>query len=99
MIRAATFHGAQAIAAPLGTKPEFGLVREGYLADLVIVDGNPMENFKILNGMGVIKADPATKTLSRDTAIAYVVKDGVVYRPRKLLDDVRDMVAAARAQR
>ena len=99
VIRAATFHGAQAIAAPLGTKPEFGLVREGYLADLVIVDGNPMENFKILNGMGVIKADPAAKTLSRDTAIAYVIKDGVVYRPRKLLDDVRDMVAAARAQR
>ena len=98
VIRAATFHGAQTIAAPLGTKPEFGLVREGYLADLVIVDGNPMENFKILNGMGVLKADPATKAFSRDTAIAYVIKDGVVYQPRQLLKDVRDMVAAARAQ-
>ena len=98
VIRAATFDGAQAIAAPLDTKPEFGLVREGYLADLVIVDGNPMENFKILGGMGVLRVDPEARTVSRDTAIEYVVKDGLVYTPRELLEDVREIVANARQQ-
>lgn len=95
VIRAATFHGAEAIAAPLGRAADFGLVREGYLADLVIVDGNPLENFKILNAMGVIEVDPLTRAVSRDTALAYVIKDGIVYEPKKLLRDIREIVTEA----
>ena len=57
-----------------------------------------MENFKILGGMGVLRVDPEAKTVSRDTAIEYVVKDGLVYTPRELLEDVREIVANARQQ-
>lgn len=95
VIRAATFHGAQTIAAPRGEAPEFGLVREGYLADLMVIDGNPLENFKILGGMGVINVDAKTHSISRSTAISYVIKDGIVYEPERLLKEVREMVEEA----
>lgn len=98
VIRAASMHGAEAIAAPTGEAPQFGLVREGYLADLVVVDGNPLENLKILGGMGVLRTDEASGAIMRDTSLEYVVKDGIVYRPRELLDDVRALAAAASAE-
>ena len=39
VIRGATMHGAEALFEPKGLPIEFGIVREGLLADLVIVPG------------------------------------------------------------
>ena len=41
VIRGATMHGAEALFEPKGQPIDFGIVREGLLADLVIVPENP----------------------------------------------------------
>ena len=41
---AATKRGGEIMGAP----GELGLVKEGYLADLILVDGDPLSNIKIL---------------------------------------------------
>jgi imidazolonepropionase-like amidohydrolase len=46
MIRSATMFGAQALHEPKGKPIDFGIIRPGLLADMVIVDQNPLENFK-----------------------------------------------------
>jgi imidazolonepropionase-like amidohydrolase len=43
-LRAATMYGGQL----MGRGDELGLVREGYLADLLLVDGDPTQNIAIL---------------------------------------------------
>ncbi len=92
VIRSATMHGAEA----LGVADELGTVEAGKLADLVIVDENPLENFKVLYGTGAIRYDPATQTVSRVGGIKYTIKNGVVYDAPGLLAEVRRMVAASK---
>ena len=45
VIRWATVHGAEL----LGQGDELGRVKEGYLADLIVVDGDPLEDISVLN--------------------------------------------------
>ena len=45
-IRAGTYHAAQTLFKPTGKPIEFGVVEPGMLADLVIVDANPIQNLK-----------------------------------------------------
>jgi imidazolonepropionase-like amidohydrolase len=97
VIRSATKWGAEAIAAPKGTSPEFGTVRAGYLADLVMVDQNPVANLKVLYGTGWIHLDDATNKVERIGGVKYVMKDGILYDAKKLLADVETMVKDAKA--
>ena len=55
VIRAATMHGAEALHEPKGVEPEFGIVRAGMLADLVLVDQNPLQNLMVLYGTGHLR--------------------------------------------
>jgi imidazolonepropionase-like amidohydrolase len=96
VIRAATLHGAEIIAKPTGRPVEFGLLRPGLLADLVIVDQNPLENFKVLYGTGALKLDDRTGRVERVGGVTYTIKDGIVYDAKRLLADVRQMVADAK---
>ena len=57
VIQAATMNGAITLAEPKGKAPEFGIVRAGMLADMVIVDQNPLQNFKVLYGSGALQAE------------------------------------------
>jgi imidazolonepropionase-like amidohydrolase len=79
VIRSATMWGAEAIAAPHGTKPEFGMVRPGLLADLVFVDQNPIANLKVLYGTGWLRVNDSTGAVERVGGIKYVMKDGILY--------------------
>jgi hypothetical protein len=97
VIRAATFHGAQSLAAPTGKKPEFGLVREGMLADLVLVEENPLANLKVLYGTGAVRVNDDTGKVERAGGVKYVIKDGIVYDAKQLLADVEKIVADAKA--
>ena len=97
VIRSATMWGAEAISAPRGTKPEFGIIRPGMLADLVIVDQNPIENLKVLYGTGWIHVNDTTGSAERIGGIKYVMKDGILYDAKKLLRDVEVMVQQAKA--
>ena len=61
VIRAATMHAAQALHEPkAASRCEFGVVRAGLLADMVIVDQNPLQNLKVLYGTGAVRLNDST---------------------------------------
>jgi Amidohydrolase family len=98
VIRSATLYGAQALHEPKGKQIEFGLLRPGLLADMVIVDQNPLENLKVLYGTGAVKLNDQTGRAERVGGVKYTIKDGIVYDAKKLLADVAAMVERAKAK-
>jgi imidazolonepropionase-like amidohydrolase len=92
VIQAATMNGAITLAEPKGKAPEFGIVRAGMLADMVIVDQNPLQNFKVLYGTGALKLNDKTGKPEQVGAVKYTIKDGIVYDAKQLLADVAAMV-------
>lgn len=101
VVRAATYHGALQLHKPKGLEDQidFGILRPGLRADLVVVEENPLENLKVLYGTGAVKLDDDTGAVERVGGVKYTVKDGIVYDARKLLADVREMVRAQKAER
>lgn len=95
VVRAATLHGDETLHKPLGTPVEFGMVKPGLLADLVIVDENPLANFKVLYGTGAIKINDDNKVV-RVGGVKYTIKDGIVYDAKQLLKDCENMVNKAK---
>ncbi len=91
VIRAATINGAEV----LGMDDQIGSIQPGKLADLVIVKENPLHNFKVLYGTGHLMLNESNEPVRTD-GIEYTIKDGIVYRPAELLEDVRNMVRAAK---
>jgi imidazolonepropionase-like amidohydrolase len=98
VIRSATLYGAQALHEPKGRPIEFGIVRPGLLADLVIVDQNPLENLKVLYGTGAIRLNDETGQVERVGGVKYTIKDGIIYDAKKLLAEVAVMVERARSR-
>ncbi len=96
VIRSATLYGAQAIHEPKGEPIEFGIVRPGMLADLVVVEENPIHNLKVLYGTGTQRLNDETGAVERVGGVRYTVKDGIIYDARRLLADVAAMVEAAK---
>ena len=99
VVRAATMHGAQELHDPKGTPIEFGILRPGLKADMVIVDQNPLENLKVLYGTGAVKINDETGEVERVGGIKYTIKDGIVYDAKQLLEDVKRMVDEQKAER
>jgi len=99
VIRGATLHGAQALFEPKGKPIEFGVVRPGLLADLVIVPEDPVANLKVLYGTGAVRLNEQTGKAERVGGIRYTIKDGIVYDARKLLADVARMVEKQKQER
>jgi imidazolonepropionase-like amidohydrolase len=99
VIQAATMNGAITLEEPRGRTPEFGIVRAGMLADMVIVDQNPLHNFKVLYGNGHFKLNDTTGKPERVGGIKYTIKDGIVYDARQLLADVAAMVEKQKRER
>jgi len=91
VIRSATLMGAQG----LGMDAEIGTVEPGKLADLVVVDENPLANLKVLYGIGALKLSEDNQ-VERVGSIRYTIKDGIVFDARELLADVRAMVQEAK---
>jgi imidazolonepropionase-like amidohydrolase len=99
VIRGATMHAAEALFEPKGMEPEFGVVREGMLADLVVVGENPVDNIKVLFGTGAVRLNDETGEPERVGGIVYTIKDGIVYDAKQLLADVAEMVRKQKATR
>lgn len=93
VIQCATRNGAVAIHEPMGKPIEFGELRPGLLADLVVVPENPLANFKVLYGTGAIRLNRETGQAERVGRVRWTIKDGIIYDAHQLLADVRAMVA------
>lgn len=93
VIRSATLYGAQA----LGMEKELGSVEVGKLADLVIVNANPLKNLQVLYGTGAIELTKDNKIV-RAGGVQFTIKDGIVYDAKKLLADVKKIVDEQKAK-
>jgi len=109
VIEHATWNGAKL----LGLEDRIGKVREGFVADLLVVNGNPLENLKLLNpygadvmlingrqGSNYSPLGPGDKVQgSRGGGIEWTIKDGIPYHVPTLMREVKEMVSRARTQR
>ncbi len=92
IIQHATSNGAKV----LGKENEIGRVRPGWLADLIIVNGNPMENLKVLypTGTEAIRDGKIVHT----GGVEWTIRDGFTYHGPTLLNEVKQIVSKARAK-
>lgn len=97
VIRSATLYGAEELQSPKQAEVDFGIIRPGKLADMVIVDQNPLANLKVLYPTGWMKLNDATGKTERVGGIKYTIKDGIVYDSKELLAQVAEMVAKQKA--
>jgi hypothetical protein len=91
VIQHATSNGAKALGLT-----NTGVIRPGYDADLVLVDGNPLHNMKVLYGTG-ITVEEGGKLVQRG-GVKYTIKKGIVFDAPQLLEDVRRMVSNAKRE-
>jgi imidazolonepropionase-like amidohydrolase len=99
VIQAATMNGALTLHEPKGKPIEFGVVREGLLADMVVIDQNPLQNFKVLYGTGAVRLNDKTGKPERVGGVKYTIKDGIIYDAKQLLEDVAKMVEKQKQER
>lgn len=90
VVQHATGNGAKI----LGKEDSLGRIRVGHKADLIVVNGNPLENFKVLSPLGVeeIREGKTVKT----GGIEWTIRDGVPFHAPTLAKEIRDLVAAAK---
>ena len=67
----------------------------GWLADLIVVDGNPLEDLKVLyaGGTSALREGKEMQTLGS----AWIIKDGIPYNGPQHLREVKVIVDAAKA--
>jgi imidazolonepropionase-like amidohydrolase len=111
VIRQATVNGAKLI----GMEDRLGRVRQGFVADLLVVNGNPLDNLKMLNPYGcdivtlngkpiqsysgLIVPGDPNVKVVHGGGIEWTIKEGIPYHVPTLMKEVKDMVAKARAER
>ena len=109
VLQHATWNGAQMV----GLGDRLGKVRQGWIADLLVVNGNPLENLRLLNpyGTDVMRVNgrvvPNYAAVSPDDkvenvhggGIEWTIKDGIPYHVPALMKEVKDMVARDRTVR
>src|SRR3984893_17579355 len=78
----------------LGQEDRLGRVRAGFAADLIVVNGNPLENLKVLYPSGVdeIRNGKVVHT----GGVEWTIKDGIPYHAPTLMARVKEIVAQAR---
>ena len=105
----ATVNGAKLI----GMEDRLGRVRQGFIADLLVVNGNPAENLRLLNPYGtdvltydgkvvnnysaITPGDPKAKVV-HGGGIEWTIKDGIPYHGPTLMREVKDIVAKVSLQ-
>jgi len=90
VLKAATYNSAQTLR-----QDKLGLVRPGYTADLVIIDGSPLYNLRFMYSFGALTLDDDGNMI-RTKGIVHTIKDGIVIENVKLMEEVERMVAESR---
>jgi hypothetical protein len=80
----------------LGQEEKLGRVRTGFAADLIVVNGNPLENLKVLYPTGVDEIRDGKSVHAG--GVEWTIKDGIPYHAPELMQKVKQMVADARAR-
>lgn len=90
VIRHATHNSAKV----LGLGQKLGQIKTGYIADMVIVNGNPMENLQVLLPRNIkpITGDETTG------GIVWTIKAGRPYHAPTMLAKVREIVKQSRSK-
>jgi imidazolonepropionase-like amidohydrolase len=91
-----TIHSATAVGAHALGNDRLGVIRPGYLADLLILRTNPLDDLKSLYPTGIDVVSREGKA-SHVNGIEYTVRDGVVFDTQALLGDVKELVRRAKA--
>jgi imidazolonepropionase-like amidohydrolase len=99
VIQAATYNPAMTLAEARGVDIDRGVVRAGLLADLIVIDQNPLKNLKVLYGTGALRLNDQTGKPEWIGGIKYTIKDGIVYDAKKLLADIAGMVEKQKQSR
>ncbi len=81
----------------LGMEDQLGRVRKNYLADLIVIDKNPLQNFKYLYPTGTLALEDGK--MVNVGGVKWTIKDGIVYHAPTMFEDVKKMVAEARKAR
>jgi len=81
----------------LGQENRLGRVRAGWAADLIVVNGNPLEDLKVLYPTGVDEIRDG-KTVHTG-GVEWTIKDGIPYHAPELMARVKEIVAQARGKR
>jgi adenine deaminase len=81
----------------LGQEDHLGKIRAGYRADLIVVNGNPLDDLKVLYPTGVDRWVDGKHV--RGGGVEWTVKDGIPYHVPTLMAEVKDMVTKARTQK
>ena len=84
-------------ARMMGEENRLGRVRAGFLADLIVVDGNPLEDMKVLYPGGTTRIVDGHE--ERTLGVEWTVKGGMPYHGPTLMTEVKAMVDEARAAR
>ncbi|HVE78471.1 MAG TPA: amidohydrolase family protein [Gemmatimonadaceae bacterium] len=79
----------------LGKEGQLGRVRAGWLADVIVVNGNPLEDLKVLYATGTEQVVDGKAV--RTGGVEWTIKDGIPYHGPTLLREVKELVARARA--
>ena len=67
------------------------MVRQGYTADLVIVNESPLYNLRNLYSFGALKINKDGEMVRRG-GILHTIKDGIVIDNKKIMKEVEKMV-------
>jgi cytosine/adenosine deaminase-related metal-dependent hydrolase len=81
----------------LGQEASIGRVKAGFLADLIVVNGNPLENLKVLYPTGISEIRNGKEV--RTGGVEWTIKGGIPYHGPTMLAEVKEIVAKARADR
>jgi len=74
-------------------------VWKGGVADLAIVDGNPLDNFKIMYGTGIQSYSTDEGKVVQRGGVRWTIKDGIVFDGKSLLRDVEDYVSKMKEEK
>ena len=75
----------------LGLSNLAGGVRVGFTADLAIVDGNPLDNFKVMYGTGNQKILSNGNIINRG-GVKWTIKNGIVFNTKILKKEIEEYV-------
>lgn len=92
VIRSATLYGAEF----LGVDDKLGTIRTGKIADLVLVDENPLVNLKVLYGIGHLRYSQKSGETERIGGVKYTIRGGVVYDAVQMREEIKKMVRNAK---